>query len=559
MLKNILVNTKTYAWLFISSLFLMPFLYSTDWAQYYIYPKTIFLDVLISIAAFGLLFFKEWSLPKNVFFYGGLTLLAVTKLASTVMNWSFVTVNSLLNAFSFILLILFISQIWKKFKFSLENFWWPLFLSTLGLFVFVAIQFYQSRYLNKNPEPLFFSATFGNINMLCEYLVFLLPLNMFFLKTQKGKYQLASALMTFCTLTILLVGQSRSVFLGILICFVYEVWKGLTKLQWLVYVLASLTYFGSQSLPTVNMDYDAVKKGSLMKRETLYWGASKMLLDHPLGIGGAQFEYSYIPYQLTTEEAPVEREKFNTPHNELLKWGIENGWLYLAAAVFVIGLLLKEIWQIKNQGKEDSEAPTFYRTSFLVMAPQVFFQFPFENPTSFLLMSILFSWFILNFEQIKFYSPKKAKLGLLLIALIFSCKAVIQTWSKWAESTASKDREAMELACPLDRSNWRLCFFYSLVLIEKAPIEGLKNTQAQLKERPFDFHALRALAFYFISQNDRTNSCEVTQVYNTFFKGTSYFSQFIRDNCQGLQNPVPFESAENFYASYRTWIKKHQN
>jgi hypothetical protein len=136
MLKNILVNTKTYAWLFISSLFLMPFLYSTDWAQYYIYPKTIFLDVLISIAAFGLLFFKEWSLPKNVFFYGGLTLLAVTKLASTVMNWSFVTVNSLLNAFSFILLILFISQIWKKFKFSLENFWWPLFLSTLGLCIF---------------------------------------------------------------------------------------------------------------------------------------------------------------------------------------------------------------------------------------------------------------------------------------------------------------------------------------------------------------------------------------------------------------------------------------
>ncbi len=522
-------------------------------AQNFVYPKVIVLDFAIAIAAFGLLFIKRWSLPNNKLYFFCFAGLLVTKLLATFLNFNWVTVYSAAGALSFVILTLFIQHLWQDFKLEIQSFTWPIVISIFALFIFVAFQFYRSRIIAKNPEPVFFSGPFGNINMMCEYLVFLLPWLMFLVKRTVGKQNIFVMIATYCSLTILLVGQSRSVWLGLLIIFAYEAIKGMDRRQWLVYVLAIATYWGTQAIPTAGIDYDQAKKGSLAKRQTLYVGASKMLLDHPLGIGGAQFEYTYIPYQLSSLEDPVEREKFNTPHNEFLKWGIENGWLYLISAISLLLILLKDVWKFKASEDET----TLIRTAYFVLAPQLFFQFPFENAASFFLMAFVFGVILSRLPQKTWEVPKWGKVIVAVLAISLTAKAGTQTYSKWVESHYSKDRETMSVGCPIDRSNWRLCFFYSLSLLEGYLDDSLKNTQVQLRERPFDFHALRALGFYYISRNDRPKACEVTQAYNTFFKGQSYFAQFIRDNCNGFPNPVPFENSSQFYKGYLAWLKKY--
>lgn len=109
----------------------------------------------------------------------------------------------------------------------------------------------------------------------------------------------------------------------------------------------------------------------------------------------------------------------------------------------------------------------------------------------------------------------------------------------------------------MDRTNWRLCFYYSLKLLEGSQAESLKNTQTQIWQRPFDFHALRALGSYYIARNDQKNACEVTQVYDTLFKNVSYFSPFIKDNCPSVPNPVHFQNSSQFYHDYLKWVSGH--
>lgn len=533
-------------------LLVLPNIWWTELNQNFVYPKVIILDFIFVIAA-GLfaLFDQVEVLDKKYFFI--LIGLTASKMLATLMNWNWVTLYSVAGAFSFLLLAIFFQQVWKKFKFEISSFFWPTVLSIYSIFCFVAYQFYHTRYLGQNPEPLFYSGPFGNINMMCEFLVFLLPWCMLLIKTTSEKKSLAAAIATYCSLTILMVGQGRSAWMGVFLCFAYEAWKGMERKQWLIYIAAILTYWGAQSLPSGNIDYNEAKKGSLAKRETLYYGASSMLLDHPLGIGGAAFEYTYIPYQLSTKEAPVEREKFNTPHNEFFKWGIENGWLYLLCAAAFFIMFFKDVWSIKA----NQDLVTFYRSSFLVLLPQMAFQFPFENAASAMIMAIIFG---ILFSQLPLKSiilPKWAKILTLIICCVLLAKASTQTYSKWVESQYTQDREAMSRGCPADRTNWRLCFFYSLKLLEGSPQESLKNTQTQLWQRPFDFHALRALGFYYISRNDQKNACEVTQVYDTFFKNISFFSQFIKDNCKDQANPVPFENSSQFYNDYLHWIGRH--
>lgn len=540
------------SWFFVFLIFLIPHLWMTQLTQNFVYPKVIVLDFAIAFAALGLAFFDQWQIPHRKLYSYLLLGLAGTKLFATLMNWNWVTAYSAVGAASFVLLALFIQMAWQKFELKMDSFNWPIIISLSVLFVFVAIQFYNSRYIGMNPEPVFFSGPFGNINMMCEYLVFLLPWLMFAVKRTKGLQGHLLALVTYFSLTILLVGQSRSVLMGIALVFLYEAIKGMDRRQWIIYALAGLTYLGTQSLPTAGLNYEQSKQGSLAKRKTLYVGASKMLLDHPLGIGGAEFEYTYIPYQLSSLEDPVEREKFNTPHNEFFKWGIENGWAFLLIALAFLGLTLKDVWKIG--GSEDDK--TFYRTAFLVLFPQMTFQFPFENPASYFLMALSIALIFSKIPQKSWALPKWGKALMILIAVGLFAKAGTQTYSKWIESVGSKDREAMSVGCPIDRTNWRLCFFYSLSLLEGHLDESFENTKIQLFQRPFDFHALRALGFYYISRNDRINACEATQAYNTFFKGKSYFSQFIQDNCKANPNPVPYENSSQFYNSYLNWLGK---
>jgi hypothetical protein len=534
---------------FITLIFIVPNVWTIYFNQNFVYPKWVILDFTLAAVTLLLAFEGQLRLPpKKLLIVLGLMIF--TRLIPTVTNLNWVVSNSFIYAMSFGILSLYFMTVWKRYDLKVQTFYWPLVLCCYAISIFVALQFYNSRILAGNPEPLFFSGPFGNINMMCEYLVFMLPFGFLVLRQMEGwKSWLLQVGLT-CWITIVMVGQGRSAWMALALYLGYSIWRGLNKREWISFLIPVALYFAAQSIPTNGMNYAEAKKGSFNKRLTLYHGATRMLADQPLGIGGGEFEYGYLPYQMSTEEAPVEREKFNTPHNEFLKWGIENGWAYLLVMCAWWFFLGQAVWKIQAT----KEVQTFYRTSFLVLGPQMFFQFPFENPASYMVMALMIGLMLAAGKTQELNLKKWGRFAVGALAVLLLVRATTLTASRWVESQYTNDRNAMEIGCPLDRNNWRLCFLYSMALLDFYPDDALKVVKLQLNERPFDYHALRALAFFYIKNNRLKESCEITQVYDSLFLGTSLFTPFIKDNCKLIPNPIPFKSSEEFNRDYRKWV-----
>ncbi len=537
----------------ITLVFILPNIWSTYFNQNFVYPKWVLFDFAIALAALFLAFENRLRLPTKKMLI--LTCaLALLRLIPVLFNFNWVTASSYVYAIAMAITAIYFASVWRDQKLKMQSFFWPYLISTYAISALVLYQFVNSRLINGNPDPLFYSGPFGNINMMCEYLIFMLPFGILLMRQLSGGWR--SWLMQIgvtAWITILMIGQSRSAWIGLAICFIYCLWRGLSKREWVSYGIGLVIFLCVQQVPYQGSDYGLAKSGSFAKRLTLYHGASRMLLDQPLGIGGGEFEYGYIPYQMTTLEAPVEKEKFNTPHNEFLKWGIENGWAFLIAICFWWLILGIQVWKIQAP----RELQTFYRTSYLVLGPQMFFQFPFENPASCLATLFLIGLMLSSGPGIDWPLKKWARALLMAFAALLFVKASTQTYSRWVESQYFEDRDAMKSACHVDRSNWRVCFLYSMSLLDFYPEDAHREIITQLEQRPFDFHALRALGFYYINSKKLKESCEIAHVYDSFFLGASLFTPFVRDNCRQIDNPVPFKSSEDFNRDYRQWLERY--
>ncbi len=544
------LTLQHWALFFVTLIFVVPNVWSIYFNQNFVYPKVIILDFVLALVPLMLAFEGRIRVPpRNVLIL--VAVMAVLRLIPTLITPNWVTSYSYINAASFAMLALYFMSVWIIHELRLKTFFWPYVITCYSILIFVVYQFIQSRILIGNPEPLFFSGPFGNINMMSEYIIFLLPMGLFLLRQTEGWRSWMLQLGLIGWISIVLVGQSRSAWMALLICFAFGLWRGLSKKEWASYLTALILFFAAQTIPVQpGADYAQAKKGSLMKRMTLYQGATRMLADNPLGIGGAEFEYGYIPYQISTEEAPVEREKFNTPHNEFLKWGIENGWAFLLAVCVWWFLLGRLVWKIQAP----RELQTFYRSSYLVLGPQMFFQFPFENPASFLALAFITGLLLAAGKTTEWRLKAWGRALAVVICLALLAKAGTQTAARWIESQYAQDRNMLSEGCPLDRSNWRLCFLHTMSLLEFYPEDARRNSQTQLIERPFDYHALRALGFYYITTHKLKDACEITRVYDSLFLGSSLFTQFIKDNCNQIPSPVPFHNSEQFNEDYRKWI-----
>ncbi|MGZ5280204.1 MAG: O-antigen ligase family protein, partial [Pseudobdellovibrionaceae bacterium] len=460
-----------WAVLFVSLIFIIPHVWSIYLNQNFVYPKAMLLDFILALVPLILAFESRIRVPpKNILILAGL--MFITRLIPTVMNWNWVTAYSFVSALCFGMMVLYYISAWIRHQLSLKMFFWPYLLTSYAIFIFVLNQYIKSRILAGNPEPLFFSGPFGNINMMSEYIIFLLPMGFILLRSVEGCKAWLLQIGLLGWITILLVGQSRSAWMGLLICFAYGLWRGLSKREWATYAVGLALFFTAQTIPTApGQDYAQAKKGSLMKRMTLYQGATRMLADQPLGIGGGEFEYGYLPYQISTEEAPVEREKFNTPHNEFLKWGIENGWAFLLVICIWWFALGRLVWKIHAP----REMQTFYRMSFLVLGPQMFFQFPFENPASFLVLTFLIALMLAAGKTQEWPMKNWMKALAIVISIGLFAKASTQGAARWIESQHAQDRDLMSDACPMDPTNWRLCFLHTMSLIDYYPEDARRS------------------------------------------------------------------------------------
>ncbi|MEZ0390788.1 MAG: O-antigen ligase family protein [Pseudobdellovibrionaceae bacterium] len=552
-MRKLRIDQNLLAVVLMAWVFIVPLIYCRYLNQNFTSTKAIAVHFVGVLAAIALLIRGQVSLPnRQLMGLAGLAILLKSITAFLFVNW--VTVSNLLEGLSFVVLCLFFTTALKNKSFNSRTLFWFYLPSSLMITIYALVQFVQSRILDRNPEPFFFSGTFGNINMMAEYLVLLLPLGFYLARTQKDWKGQVLAVANAGWIFMLLVGQSRSAWIGLFFCFLFSAISKLNRREWLCYLIPLGLFFATKMIPYDGPDYAQAKSGSFSKRSELYKGASKMLLDNPLGIGGGRFPFSYIPYQMTTQEPPTEKERFDTPHSELLKWGIENGWAFLFVSCLWWLCLGFFVWKIKAP----PELLTFYRTSYVVIGPQLLFQFPFENPGSVLALSFVLGFLFSASSNLSLNSKWMTRVVAGLAAALLCAKGVSFTTAKYLESQHPNNLEALETGCQIDRTNWYICFLYSMKVASSTfPRDAFPILDIQIRQRPFDYQSLRALTYTYVQTGNTRGACESALVYNTFFQGRSLFTDFIKQYCQSTPNPVSFQNSQQFTDDYKNWLRRH--
>ena len=349
----------------------------------------------------------------------------------------------------------------------LEEAQWPFLLGLSFVLTRSLYYFFLSRLMDGYFGVDAFASSFGNINMLAEYIILSLPLLLFY--TNKGLKLGSNQTSHFCySLGLLLLGISlfilywsrcRSAQLGFLALFIYSLWKlKWSKQQYFILIgvvtsIIGLSLYWSQ----VNMDsLDKAKLGSNTARFSLIQSGLALLADKPFGIGTEKFEFYNAPYRLNTKDPFNDKMLDRGPHNEILRWGIEYGWIYLLIlATFGIWFFSK----IKKF-RTTSSSPLniqFFMSFILVLLPQVLFQFPFQNAFAFISTAFFIGGVIskLNWTStlpFKNTSNDNSLISQIKIPLIFRrCFARMKISSFERHRKSSSERDRAKAIAPLVR------------------------------------------------------------------------------------------------------------
>jgi hypothetical protein len=509
--------------LIMALMFFIPNVWWIHFYQAFAYPKAILVDVTVFLMGLSLVMRKTYRTTPHPLTIVIVWLFFIRVLVSYLHHDS-VTMSALNAAIAFAIAVIY----FKEETTNLGEYFWLFFTS--GLLVVA-----QCFVIN---SPL------GNVNVLSEYLILLLPLALLYSKGLLGYKKYLARVVVVSWVIVLLIAQSRSAFIGLSLVVLYEIWDRFPKKYFVMFMTVAIAVIVSYTM--------VYKKGSTSHRMDLYHSAVKMMGDNYRGIGGGQFQYNFVPYQMENEEAPREVEIYSNPHNEFLKWGIEYGVDYLLAAICFWLLLGYYVFSNRSMSRQTT---SFFRVSYLVMLPQLIFQFPFENPSSFLILAFLIGRMLQSIYPSYKYSISTLP-RLLIIPCVLSLLAigVMRAKAYWIESN-SKDPKELAMGCKLDPTNWRLCFLASMTTIAKGDAnEALPIIQQSLKLRPFDYHALRSLAFYYSENGDKRRTCEVINVYKLMMSDTKMFNEFSEKDCKEYPAPFKFENPKQFREAYLKWL-----
>lgn len=496
-------------------MFLLPNIWSTAFVNPFTYPKWIIFHLMVFVAAVTLIFKKNILLPRNTIVTFVLILLTMRMLQYSSDD---VTLDSIRMFLSMMVLTLFFGQ------YSLEK------LRPGIPFIVGGLALTLQCFTITSPV--------GNLNILAEFVVMAIAIGLFLVNRKAvgdvERWVLRGTI--FGLSLVVLMAQSRSAWLGAILLLIYQ-YRRFKKTIVAIVVSCLLMFVGYSAL---------IKKGSTGHRFDLYVSSMSMLLDNPMGVGGGQFEFNFIPYQMQNAEYPREVEIYQTPHNEFLKWGIEQGWMSLIVIVGLFATLFYQAFAMQKTG--------FYLFAggLLAILPQLLFQFPFENPATLVIMAFLFSRIPGRQDQ---ESGALSRTVFTIYALLMGIYAVQKIAPKYLESFHKEKPEQLQQACKLDPSNWRVCFTatHQIVMSEKAP-EALGWLQMNLKNRPFDFHALRSLAFYYGAIGEQKKACEVAKVYDLILKDSIMLDLFIKDKCKKVPVPIEYKNPKQFEKDYKAWL-----
>ena len=393
-------------------------------------------------------------------------------------------------------------------------------------------------------------STFGNINMFAEFLILSLPFVFAWTRhTDRIPSWIKTVLFTLWIFFIFYC-RSRSAWIG------FGLWMALffkykiTKKELISISVALVCYLIAAHAPAKNNITDAIKNNNTVVRSALAYATIDLIQDHPWGIQPGGFMGEIEPYQMASNVKPSEFSYFDQPHSELLKWPAQFGWLFGVMALVFLGtvtfITAKWFWKSENY---------FLVGSFVVLIPQIMFQFPYENPASLGYLSLVTALFYLSFPKLRDYKWHFGfRIFTIPLALVGIWNAYAFVNSVYQESTYPRNANIIE-ACDYYPINIKACHAKLGYFVDNKKFpEFLKHFKTEFIREPFFVDYLRLLPTYYSVKPDNKKTCQSLFLYRTIFPNSKTFDQKYFDNCKGFPDIFYFENPAQFRAQYMKWL-----
>lgn len=541
-------------------LFLLPIVWSRQVNANYLSAKTFFMYFGASLALFALpneLSLKAW--PKKLSVLLGVIFIyhvsyyfwgEGTKPSHLFLIFKMISFVSL--AVYFYSLDLKVAGLFEKLSYPFLAMW--LFILYVTFEQVIRLRFFEG---NINTDVIL--STFGNVNMFSEFAVLCMPFLLIWTRHQDRVPRLFKLVVLFAVSFLLLYCRSRSVWMGLVLWIGFLFFNGLKKSEIIAFASALVLFVVSHYTTLEVSKISKFKPENFSERASLYKGSVQLLADRPLGIAPGQFMNEIVPYLIDKDAPSNEFAYFDQPHSELLKWGIQFGWAFLALALIFLLVLMWELYRKyrtdESPRKVESE---FFVGTFLLLGPQLTFQFPFENPASILVLALAFGLFMSSYREKTRVTLKYVSVLIGLVATAGLVNAFFFAGSIFAESHYSNSADLMNIVCRYYPVNFRACNFKNRDLFDMKNVSAFRSEfKTDFAENPMFCDNLRLLPEYMNYSKDLKRTCEALQLYKIIYHNPRHFLPASYETCKDIPAPFQFESGEQFGREFRKWFERN--
>jgi O-antigen ligase len=541
--------------------FLIPLIWSKYLNANYVSAKFF---IFYFVSAFSLFLSTQKliipKMPKLIGFC--LIFIGFLHLSSPLISQKWIDIFYMFKFLGFAFLFYYFYQL----KIDLESFFrkysWVFLLTTALIVVFAFIDFYHLRIEKDDIKSGFLLGSFGNVNMVAEFLIISLPLLHYWLRSKDSIHYSLKYIVLIGWLFFVFYCRSRSAWIGLGLWVAWALFnKNLNKKELLALVISFGLYQTAVLTPTAVSYSSDVKQNSFAERLHLYKATFELIKDNPLGIGVGQFITEIVPYLINSEFRPMEYVYFDQPHSEILKWAAQFGWMGIILTIVLIGYFLANLVIVLIKPNEQKISPAlrfFLGGSLLTLLPQIFFQFPFENPATLMYVSFVFAVWVSTFAILREYKLNfKKQIVFFALAFIGVLHSVAYVTSILMETSHNNNLDLIEYSCDIYPINVNACFNKNhFLMATNNYVQARLNFSQDLENFPFHAGLLRLLPIYLKNKSTEQKTCESILMYNYMYVDQKFFAQPIVKSCAVFATPVIKQTPKQFRKDYVTWKRQ---
>lgn len=391
-------------------------------------------------------------------------------------------------------------------------------------------------------------STFGNKNMAAQYLLFVLPANLYlFISTAERKKEWFYAALAALTATYFVYTGTRAAWGSAMVAtlsmgLLLKKWKARSQIHDLnhgkrpfllgimlfVLVMNSVPRYLVPSFHLIGLPSPIDRLGSMVDLErdesararfAIWINTLGMVRDHPLlgvGIGNFQFNYPLYAHRVVKDPSFSAEVTAKEAHNDYVQLLAESGILGFGAFLWILTLLARRFWFVLTRAEDGFPVVLVIGFSLLALLLEAFWDFPFQHP-----VPIAFFWIFSGFLW-AFHHPGenteerfRPALAKAIIGVLAVTAALFFAWTvsalrgelyfsrgafAFSDGRIDEAKAALNKATKINPYNYRYHFLHGLLLIRmqnySTAIEEIRQT---LLLNPYYINAINNLGVAYSS------------------------------------------------------------